>query len=376
MKKLFAIALIVCLTVLALASCGSGEPREYAVNDYRTTMEFHDDFKILQLTDLHFGIESDLALQLGIVKKAISEADPDLIILTGDNFMYSNKSIVERLIGTLNEECKRLTASHPDRLTKFAITFGNHDNQGDYPRYFVPETVKAFATEDGREIEDGKYAAFIDYEDDNIFGFTNYFIDLVDDRSKSLAEQDVKYRLHIIDSNTYHYVGPKYKYDVIHEDQLAHVGNIYASATPDKDYIGMAFFHIPFAEYQEAKEQYESAEHPELIGQGVYLEDAFSPYTNNGAFEAVRAANIISFSVGHDHINCADVIYNAQDDSIDNKAILSFGVKSTNQLYHSEDMIGYKVINLEDGMTKEAFLTIENVNRNYINVREGNEYYE
>ena len=372
MKKLYILSLL--LLIFCLSSCG--KTVEYDVNDYRTTMTFHEDFKILQITDIHLGIESDLNKQLNVVKSYITEADPDLVILTGDNFMYSSKGIVNNLILTLNETCKTLTSNHPDKLTKFAITYGNHDNQGDYPRYYINKIVKQYVAKDGNEIDENKYAAFIDYEDDNLFGLTNYFIDLVDDRTKDVNSVDVKYRLHIIDSNTYQFVGTKYKYDVIHEEQLDHAINIYNNSTKDKNYIGMAFFHIPFIEFQYAKDQFETNDNSSSIGQGEYLENALPPYKDNGSFKKLRSANIISYFVGHNHKMAADVLYNASSDKIEDKAILSFGVKATNQLYHSDDMIGYKVITLKDNMTVEQFLSIENINNNYKNVMDRNSQYE
>lgn len=369
MKKLLALTLVLVF-LFALFGCAPkyGEENNYDVKEYRTTMVFHDDFKILQLTDLHLGIQGDLEKQLGMVKKSISEAQPDLIILTGDNFMYANKSIIDNLVETLNTCCRELTESR-GMLTKFAITYGNHDNQGDYPRYYANEVIKSFTTKDGQEIADNKYGAFVDYEDDRLFGFTNYFIDLVDESNPN----DVKYRIHIIDSNTYHYVDTRYYYDVIHKEQLTHAQNIYQSATEDKDYIGLAFFHIPFAEYQEAWEQYKASATPDQLGQGEYGEDALCPYENNGSYEMLRDANIVSFFAGHDHINYGDFIYTDKDGQ---KTILSYGVKSTNQLYYNEEMVGYKAIILKDGVTREEFVSIDYIKENFINKTTGYDYYE
>lgn len=370
-----------CLSALGFcvigAGCGGGcnTEKAYSVNDYRTTMAFRDGFKILQLTDLHLGVESDLQKQLGLVSASIEKEDPDLVILTGDNFMYASKAIVDNLMRTLNEACKARTAAHPERLTKFAVTYGNHDNQGDYPRYYCNSVVQSYVAKDGEEGAEDKFAAFVDYENDDLFGLTNYFIDLVDDRAKSTDEVDVKYRLHVIDSNTYTFVGTKYKYDAIHEEQLIHAQNIYQNATADKDYIGLCFFHIPFAQYQEAKTQYESAENPALIGQGEFREDVLYPHEDFGSFEKLRAANISAFIAGHNHRNYGDVIYNAHSKKLEDKAIFSFGVKATNQLYHDVDMLGYKVITLRENMSQDAFLSIENLNENFINFTNGGEYY-
>ena len=366
-------ALLIFAALISLVGCdGEGEV-DYPVSEYRTTMKYYDDFKILQLTDLHFGIETDVAHQLEIVKRSIRSEEPDLIILTGDNFMYASGAVVRTLIGALNSECERLTALRGGRLTKFTMTFGNHDNQGDYPRYYINEVISSYTAKDGREIDEGKYAAFVDYEDDKIFGLANFYIDLVDDREKSVDTVDVKYRLHIIDSNTYHFSGPDYDYDVIHEDQLAHAKEIYDKATADKDYIGMAFFHIPLYEYEDAYEQY--LESSGSLGQGEFLEGVLYPYENNGSFEKLRAANIISFVCGHNHKNYGDYIFNASEDDFGKKAILSFGVKGTNQLYHDKEMIGYKTITLRD-IAPEEFVSAKNVSENFKNFTGGYANYE
>ena len=367
---------MLCLVFVSviLFSC-KAETKEYGVNEYRTTMEYYDGFKIMQLADLHFGIESDLALQMNVIEKSVIEADPDLIILTGDNFMYGNKAIADQLFALMNSLCKRLSEEDANgRITKFAVTFGNHDNQGDYPRYYLNEVISSYAAKDGEELETGKFAAFVDHEDDKLFGLTNYFIDLVDDRSKGTDTVDVKYRIHLIDSNTYHFMGLDYDYDVIHAEQLEHAKKIYEKATADRNYVGMCFFHIPFEEYELAATQYKSASDPSLVGQGENREEVLDPYENNGSFRALRDANIVSFVVGHDHINCSDIVYN-KDGEFKDRAILSYGVKATDQVYHDKDMLGYKTITLED-ISAEEFVTIENVTKNFKNVRTGAQKYD
>ena len=381
MKKILALLLLTSLFV-SLIGCSAYRDvpkdvgkKEYAVTEYRTTMQYYDDFKILQIADLHLGIETDVAHQLDILKSTIRREQPDLIILTGDNFMYPSKGVVNTLLSTLNEECAALTQARGGRLTKFTLTFGNHDNQGDYSRYYINNAVSAYAAADGCEIAECKFAAFVDFEDDNIFGLTNFYIDLVDDRAKSRDSADVKYRLHIIDSNTYHFMGPDYDYDVMHADQLDHAINIYNEATADKSYIGLAFFHIPLYEYQDAYEQFLAADDPILVGQGEFREGVLFGYENNGAYGKLREANIVAFFCGHDHINYGDFIYNAASSDLSDRAIFSYGVKGTNQLYHDEDMIGYKTVTLKDVSLSE-FVTIEYVRENFKNITGGYSNYE
>lgn len=355
------------LIPLVCSSCGINY-KTYPITDYRTTMTFHEDFKIMQMTDLHLGIESDLKEQLSFITNSIKHANPDLIIFTGDNFMYSTKGIVKEFLKTVNDVCEELTKQN-NQLTKFAITYGNHDNQGDYYRYFINKEVKKYVTEDGKEKVNNKYAAFIDFEDDDLHGLTNYYIDLLNPEDKN----DVKYRLHIIDSNTYKFNGFGYDYDVIYTNQAEHARNIYQNSS-DKDYIGLAFFHIPFAQYAEAIEQYKNSSNPSSIGRMETGEPVSSPTYNNLSYPILREANILAYFVGHDHINMGEIIYNATDASVDNKAIFSYGVKSTNQLYHNVNLMGYKLINLKNNMSQEEFLSVNNIINNITNVTdmEGN----
>ncbi|MBO7296258.1 MAG: metallophosphoesterase [Clostridia bacterium] len=376
------IAILLLCALLSLAGCAAYRdvPHDvgknaYPVEAYRTTMQYYDDFKILQIADLHLGIETDVAYQLGIVKDTIRREQPDLIILTGDTFRYASKGVVKSLISTLNEECARLSAERDGRLTKFTLTFGNHDNQGDYPRYYINEVIASYVTTDGNEIRDSKFAAFVDYEDDNLFGLTNFYIDIVADRASSRDTADVKYRVHIIDSNTYHFMGPDYDYDVMHDEQLTHAQSIYREATADKDYIGMAFFHIPLYEYQDAYDQFLASDHSAANGQGEYREDVLYGYENNNSYQMLRAANIAAYFCGHDHINYGDIIFNASSQEVADRAIFCYGVKSTNQLYHDTDIIGYKTVTLRD-VTLDEFVSMDYVSANFKNYTGGYSNYE
>lgn len=362
---------------LVSAFCISCSPaKDYDVELYRTVMEFHDDFKVLQLTDIHLGFQGDVNKNLKFIEASIKDANPDLVVLTGDSFMYGNTGMVNNLFTTLNNVCNELSNKN-EHITKFAFTYGNHDNQGDYHRYYINETIKKFVTESGKEKDHKKYAAFIDFEDDNLFGLTNYHIDLIDPNTKNEDpnKEDVKYRLTILDSNSYHFNGGKYGYDVIHEEQLQHAIDIY-NHYDDKDYIGLAFLHIPFEEFFKAREQFLNAEDPSVFGRGEFGEGVSDPYTNNGSFDKLRSANIHAYFVGHDHINYCDLLYNATSDNVEEKAIFSYGVKSTDLIYNDENMVGYKLINLKDGITEEEFLSVNYINGNITNVTDRGGLYE
>ena len=131
------------LAIAAVASfCVScSAPVDYKVEDYRTTMQFHDDFKVMQLADLHLGVQGDTVWQLNFIETLIKNANPDLIVLTGDQFMLANTVIVNKLFERLNIICDELSNKN-EHITKFAMTYGNHDFEGDYHRFYINNTIR------------------------------------------------------------------------------------------------------------------------------------------------------------------------------------------------------------------------------------------
>jgi hypothetical protein len=67
-------------------------------------------------------------------------------------------------------------------------------------------------------------------------------------------------------------------------------------------------------------------------------------------------------------------LYNASGNTSE-RAIFSYGVKTTNQLYHDTDMMGYKTLVLKD-ITVDEFLSVQNIFDNFKNVTGGYEHYE
>jgi predicted MPP superfamily phosphohydrolase len=300
----------------ALTSCGSSYTYK-DVNPYKLEMAYKNGFRIMQWTDVHLGIQSDLENVKGILKKDVETAKPDLIVLTGDTFMDATKSLV---INTLD---------FIDSLNvPFAFTFGNHDLQGDYDCFYVQEQVKL-----------RKNAKFVDYENDQIYGQMNYFIDLKDGST-------TKYRLYIIDSNSYHRVGMLYPYDIIHEEQIQHIEQI---VDTDGAAPGLAFYHIPLYEWKDAYnaiyvDTTSAFYHQAAYGYDASLdqhENVSCPYKRTDAFARFKAAGIKAMFVGHDHINNTTMLWN--------DVVLSYGMKSSYEIYNEK--IGYTLITLDDSGT-------------------------
>lgn len=207
---------------------------------------------------------------------------------------------------------------------KCAFTYGNHDSTSmtDDPYYINSKIALA------------KNSVFVDYEDDEVDGLTNYYINL-----KS-GNKNI-YRLYIIDSNSYKPTGAggDSVYDVIHLNQLKHLENIY-EGEGDKA-PGLAFFHIPLREYVNAYAGY--TDDPELYeGQGVKGDPFGYGYMNNGAYTVMKNCGIVGAFSGHDHMNDFDIDYFDKE----NHMVLGYGIKGSDLNYYKEGQIGYKIITL------------------------------
>ncbi len=318
MKRKRILLIILFLLVISLTGCNK---KDYSISDYKLDMEYKENFKIIQLTDLHWGIEMDYEYEIKHLKKMIDNANnPDLIVITGDSFLFANKKMVDKFVEFF------------DSLNiKWTFTHGNHDQQGNYDYYYINE-----------KIGKAKNSVFIDYKDDNLSGLTNFYINLNKDG-------DTLYRLYVIDSGCYHATGIRYGYGIIEEDQLEHIKNI--NKTENDSAKSLMFFHIPLMEYDDA---YDSYGLDNTIGFGEKRENSCPGYINSGAYNVFKEIGAIATFCGHDHVNDYSILYN-------NEMIISYGVKSSDLVYHDNDMIGYKEIILPLNPNNFNLSSIRNV---------------
>src|SRR5574344_174945 len=291
-----------------LASCSYNSTKSYSVNDYKIKMNYKDNFKIMQLTDLHFSVQSDYVTVTNYLKKNIETCNPDLMIITGDTFMSASRNIVDNVLNFID------SFNIP-----FAFTYGNHDFQGNYDFYYINNSLFKL-----------KNALVKDYIDDSIFGYSNYFIDLMDNA-------EVKYRLYIIDSNSYYFNGLRYQYDIIHDDQIAHLEQIYKE---DGAAPSFAFYHIPLYEVSVAYNDVKAGKIVDYKGENN--EKISFGYKRTDAFKRMKDIGVIGHFYGHDHINYTDILYDG--------VTLSYGLKSTPEIYDYDNYLGYKTITLKSNM--------------------------
>jgi predicted MPP superfamily phosphohydrolase len=340
-KRLASMAVV----MLALSSCNSfantnnvALEATNATTKYGLSINYKEGFRILWLTDLHFGDPYNTAVynettQYAHLKTMIEEANnPDLIVLTGDTFDAATTEQVDTFITFIDSF-----------NIKWVFTYGNHDpsNKIEDPYYINTKIMAA------------KNSLFIDYKDDGIDGLANYYINVKKD-NKNL------YRFYIIDSNSTKEAGNlgDSVYDVIHLNQLEHIQNI--NTDEGDNAAGFAFYHIPVREYVNAYEAH--LDNPDKYkASGEMRENAGYGYMNNGAYTCMKEAGIIGSFVGHSHRNDIDIDY--FDD--DNHMVMSFGLKSSNMNYCDADMVGYKIINLPSDPTTFNHSDITEVKKPY-----------
>lgn len=226
-------------------------------------------YKILQLTDLHFGAllpESHHIDQVtkSLITRLINEHQPDFIAITGD--------VIWSLTSDSLSLFKTVLSFIDDFNIPFAVTLGNHDSESDFSRvelYDYMFRLNHFAEVNSNRITGDRASYFIDI---NINGSDH--------------------RLYFIDSGDYdaHGVG---EYDYITHAQINWL------IEQDKDFKGISqlFIHIPIPEYETAKSL--------GLAKGNQDEEICCPKLNTGLFSQLllNGLSVKAIYCGHDHDN-------------------------------------------------------------------------
>lgn len=322
MKKQKLLLFPVLLASLALGSC-SLQGNHHEVIDYMSELAYHDGFRIVQFSDLHLSsqrnLEEDYAFLTKLVKDA-KEAKPiDLIVFTGDLFTFASKLTIEHTFEVFDSW-----------EVPWTLTFGNHDEQlfGDFT--FTAEAASK-----------AKNCVF-KYIHDDMTGLTNSVVNLTKDNH-------IKFQIFAIDSNTYSYqngIG----YDYIHEDQIQWYKNCieYANKKEDSSWTvgknttipSLVFQHIPLPEIKQAIKDYQDGTLP---GEGDNRESGSPSKTNSGFYQVIKDyKSTKAIIVGHDHVNDSNITVDTSEN-----IHFVYGVKSTNNIYHDNDMLGYRLIEVD-----------------------------
>ncbi len=316
MKKKTLIILLLAFTIILFTSCG--KPKEHEISDYILDLNVAtEDFKILQLSDIHVANKDDRERQFNFLKETINQANADMIIITGDLFTFADRRTAKELFKFLDSF-----------EIPWSITLGNHDEQC----YFSVDWLTGYLNK--LSDSDKSYCVFKDIQDDNIMGNSNYAINLKKDG-------ELFYQLILMDSNRYYY-GDYIGYDYIHEDQIEWYSNLVDYTTSKNNNTvcdSMLFFHIPLPEWYDAIEEIEAGGTDATLITGKMDEDPSSPKYNSGFFDVILdKGSSKAINVGHDHVNNLIMLYKG--------IYLSYGVNSTDRIYLDELLIGGTVITI------------------------------
>ncbi len=267
--------------------------------------EKEEDFKILQLTDIHLGgsifsFRKD-AKALDTIYNLIKYTNPDFIIVTGDltfplglfSFSINNHTPVMQFASFMR-----------NIGIPWAFTYGNHDTEpvATYSKEELNNLYKALSYKTSKNL-------LYPYIEPNITGRNNQLIEL---RNK---DNTLNQALFLIDSNAYTGEGLN-KYDYIHDDQVEwYKENILRLEKEEQKKISsMVFFHIPLQEYKTAYELYEKGSNEVTYYFGENNEKLFdkvcaSEYPSKMFEEALNLGSTKAFFCGHDHYNNMSLEY-------------------------------------------------------------------
>lgn len=235
MKKKIIFALLP-VAAMSLTSCGAVLDYKANLDKYVFEMAYHEDFNILQMTDIHWNYNSSTMRNKQYLDKVFKQtkdhlvdaqgsgAKIDLVELTGDQFMLSNSYHVKSFIEYFEKKAEEYGFM-------YTVIWGNHDRHGLYnPNWLAEQFAKA------------KHCYYVEL-DDNLYGRSNFVINL------NQAGKPV-WQLYNLDSGASFSetsVSPFRDYDYIRKDQTDWFlkEHDYAKDLAGKEVPSIAYYHIP-----------------------------------------------------------------------------------------------------------------------------------
>ena len=275
----------------------------------RYTFVTDEDFKVLQITDVHIGggvLSSGKDSEaINAVAAMVTTEKPDLVIVTGD-VAYP----VPYQSGTFNNiESAKLFASLMEKLGVYwCLGFGNHDTE----LYSYADREKICSLYESKDYPH----CLIQAGDKDVDGYGNYVVNVKN--SKGAITQS----LFVFDSHSYvdgDYFGIRWKYDCVHKNQVNWYKKTVKELTDENGGTqpkSLAFFHIPPQEMADAFAEYKKADYKDTenvkVKYGVIKEGGEfigSSNYNYGLFDAFRQNGTQGAFFGHDHLNNMSLEY-------------------------------------------------------------------
>lgn len=274
-----------------------------------TVTSRNDEFKILQLTDVHIcasiNTSSTDKKAFDACYKLIKDAQPDLIIVTGD---ISYTMWIETFSVNNRKPMQQFCTFMKNVGIPWAMVYGNHDTDPGamYDAAFMNDLLVKFADDSPL-----LYAA----EKPNIYGRYNQYIRIEN------GDGSLNRVLFLIDSNDYPQgsnalSAMTLKYDRVHDDQIAWYSNVVDelsqnSGTPVRSFV---YMHIPFGAFDDAQKALANGDPDAVRLFGSNKENVCCPEVESGFFDTIlEKQSTDAVFVGHDHVNTMGVKYKGVD---------------------------------------------------------------
>lgn len=316
---------------LLLSAC-NGQYKTYYASDYILELPYQENFRVLQLTDLHIADKDDQDLHFDFLDITINESNPNLIVVTGDVFTFASKGTARRLCDYLD--------SHD---VPWTVVFGNHDEQC----LFSIEWFSTYLTKYGSN------CIFKDMPNDDVYGNCNFVINLM--KNNATHEQII-----LMDTNRYNYNGG-FGYDHVKQNQIDWYEKMVNYSTSQNNGViipSTLYYHIPLPEINEAWEKAQTGQDGATLDYGEKREKSYPPTYNSGLFDKiVELGSTRAMFFGHDHLNNFRVTYKG--------VTFGYGIKSTDRIYYADDLMGGRTMIIHDDHSltyEEHYHTYDEVN--------------
>ena len=359
---------------MTLSSCGNKINYKDHLDDYIHAMEYHANFNVLQLTDIHWNANSSTSSSKKYLEKVLKEVDRkvkaeqganakiDLIELTGDQFMLANQYHVETFLKFFEEKAVEYGFA-------YTAIWGNHDRHGLYNPNWL-----------SKQFKNAKHCIYLEPED-NLYGRSNFVINLTTDGTKEGA---TKWQIANLDSGASFSespVSPFRDYDYIRKDQTDWWKLEHAKA--GEAVPAIAYYHIPQQDNQIAWDNHVNGDPAKskffkLEGFG----DNGTGNYNSDFIDEASQHNLKAAFMGHAHnvdwtvkykgvvlglgVKTGPELYFAHIDTASNEEGMQEGLASVG-LNENFDLIGASLVTIKD----EATFDLEHL---YLNERESEDF--
>lgn len=305
---LFTCLLLIIGEVGAAININYAKSREFIGSEYYpqkaddgywtfTLNDGDSEFKVMQLSDLHFGggcfsISKDRKA-IDSIYSLVKYNKPDFITVTGDlSFAFCSFS------GTKNNALgEKMAIAVFDAIgIPYAIVMGNHES----------EQLMFYSREKIGEIwSQGKYSLFEDQSGggEDVSGVGNYVV--------KVKNNDGSMHSAYIFMDTHDYTENNrlldMKNDGLHQDQIEWYKKEVDKLSGAKSFL---FIHIPIPEYVEAWDKAQNNDPESKYYLGYKGEQQYPSDVDYGAFDAIlEKGSTIGVFCGHDHLNNYSVEY-------------------------------------------------------------------